>query len=116
MSLHSSLKTKSGALNQHRNLLTRTERIAKLMDQGNAARAVAVAARNSYSSEVHTVWLLHWRSEVAVAVVDSHCVDVHVVRAVQERSDVRVARTEMYCFGHFPKPWTGFSIESTVSL
>ena len=35
MSLHSSLKTKSGALNQHRNVLTRTERIAKLMDQGN---------------------------------------------------------------------------------
>ena len=30
MSIHSSLKTKSGALNQHRNVLTRAERIAKL--------------------------------------------------------------------------------------
>ena len=30
MSIHSSLKTKSGALNQHRNVLTRTERVAKL--------------------------------------------------------------------------------------
>ncbi len=27
MSLHSSLKTKSGALNQHRNVLTRAERV-----------------------------------------------------------------------------------------
>ncbi|MCH2162300.1 MAG: small basic protein [Phycisphaerales bacterium] len=35
MSLHSSLKTKSGALNQHRNVLTRAERIAKLLDQGD---------------------------------------------------------------------------------
>ena len=32
MSLHSSLKTKSGALNQHRSVLTRPERIAKLLD------------------------------------------------------------------------------------
>jgi len=30
MSIHPSLKTKSGALNQHRNVLTRSERIAKL--------------------------------------------------------------------------------------
>ena len=30
MSIHPSLKTKSGALNQHRNVLTRAERIAKL--------------------------------------------------------------------------------------
>lgn len=30
MSMHSSLKTKSGALNQHRNVLTRDERVAKL--------------------------------------------------------------------------------------
>jgi small basic protein (TIGR04137 family) len=30
MSLHRSLKTKSGALNQHRNVLTRAERISKL--------------------------------------------------------------------------------------
>ncbi|MEY3025879.1 MAG: small basic protein [Phycisphaerales bacterium] len=30
MSIHSSLKTKSGALNQHRNVLSRDERIAKL--------------------------------------------------------------------------------------
>ena len=33
MSLHSSLKTKSGALNQHRNVLTRAERIAQLADK-----------------------------------------------------------------------------------
>lgn len=33
MSLHRSLKTKSGALNQHRNVLTRAERIAKLSEQ-----------------------------------------------------------------------------------
>jgi len=30
MSIHPSLKTKSGALNQHRNVLTRAERVAKL--------------------------------------------------------------------------------------
>lgn len=30
MSIHSSLKTTSGSLNQHRNVLTRTERLAKL--------------------------------------------------------------------------------------
>ena len=30
MSLHSSLKTKSGALNQHRNVLTRAERVEAL--------------------------------------------------------------------------------------
>jgi small basic protein (TIGR04137 family) len=34
MSLHSSLKTTSGALNQHRNVLTRAERIAKLAERG----------------------------------------------------------------------------------
>ena len=33
MSLHRSLKTKSGALNQHRNVLTRAERIAKLTSE-----------------------------------------------------------------------------------
>ena len=33
MSLHRSLKTTAGALNQHRNVLTRTERIAKLIEQ-----------------------------------------------------------------------------------
>ena len=33
MSLHRSLKTKSGALNQHRNVLTRAERIKKLSDE-----------------------------------------------------------------------------------
>ncbi len=32
MSIHSSLKTKSGALNQHRNVFTRDERVAKLME------------------------------------------------------------------------------------
>ncbi|MHC4219301.1 MAG: small basic protein, partial [Planctomycetota bacterium] len=33
MSLHRSLKTKPGALNQHRNVLTRAERIAQLSEQ-----------------------------------------------------------------------------------
>ncbi|MHC4126794.1 MAG: small basic protein, partial [Planctomycetota bacterium] len=33
MSLHRSLKTKPGALNQHRNVLTRAERIARLSAQ-----------------------------------------------------------------------------------
>jgi large subunit ribosomal protein L25 len=33
MSLHRSLKTTSGALNQHRNVLTRAERIAKLSEE-----------------------------------------------------------------------------------
>jgi small basic protein (TIGR04137 family) len=33
MSLHRSLKTKPGALNQHRNVLTRAERITMLRDQ-----------------------------------------------------------------------------------
>ena len=33
MSLHRSLKTKSGALIQHRNVLTRAERIAKLTSE-----------------------------------------------------------------------------------
>jgi small basic protein (TIGR04137 family) len=32
MSLHTSLKTKSGALRQHRNVLTRAERIASLSE------------------------------------------------------------------------------------
>ena len=32
MSLHRSLKTKPSALNQHRNVLTRAERITKLSD------------------------------------------------------------------------------------
>jgi small basic protein (TIGR04137 family) len=33
MTIHSSLKTKSGALSQHRNVLTRAERITKLTGQ-----------------------------------------------------------------------------------
>ncbi len=33
MSLHRSLKTTAGALNQHRNVLTRTERIEMLAEQ-----------------------------------------------------------------------------------
>ena len=33
MSLHRSLKTKPGALNEHRNVLTRAERIARLLEQ-----------------------------------------------------------------------------------
>lgn len=40
MSLHSSLKTTSGALNQHRNVLTRAERIAKLTDEGRFTEGV----------------------------------------------------------------------------
>jgi len=34
MSLHRSLKTKPSALNQHRNVLTRAERIQKLSEKG----------------------------------------------------------------------------------
>lgn len=34
MSLHRSLKTKPAALNQHRNVLTRAERIARLSAEG----------------------------------------------------------------------------------
>ncbi len=34
MSLHRSLKTKPAALNQHRNVLTRAERIAQLKEEG----------------------------------------------------------------------------------
>jgi small basic protein (TIGR04137 family) len=33
MSLHSSLKTNAGALSQHRNVLTRAERISQLQDK-----------------------------------------------------------------------------------
>ncbi len=33
MSLHHSLKTEPGALNEHRNVLTRAERITRLIDQ-----------------------------------------------------------------------------------
>jgi small basic protein (TIGR04137 family) len=33
MSLHRSLKTKPGALNQHRNVLTRAERIGRLVNE-----------------------------------------------------------------------------------
>ncbi len=33
MSIHRSLKTTSGSLNQHRNVLTRAERIAKLSSE-----------------------------------------------------------------------------------
>ena len=34
MSLHPSLKTKAAGLNQHRNVLTRVERVAKLIEKG----------------------------------------------------------------------------------
>ena len=34
MSLHRSLKTKPAALNQHRNVLSRAERIEKLIERG----------------------------------------------------------------------------------
>lgn len=34
MSLHRSLKTQPAALNQHRNVLTRDERIARLVERG----------------------------------------------------------------------------------
>ena len=37
MSLHSSLKTKSGALRQHRNVLTRAERVEFLKAKGEFA-------------------------------------------------------------------------------
>ena len=37
MSLHRSLKTKPAALNRHRNVLTRAERIDMLMEQGQFA-------------------------------------------------------------------------------
>ncbi len=35
MSLHRSLKTKPAGLNQHRNVLTRAERVEKLVSQDN---------------------------------------------------------------------------------
>ena len=35
MSLHRSLKTQPSALNQHRNVLTRAERIERLKDRGD---------------------------------------------------------------------------------
>ena len=38
MSLHRSLKTKPAALNQHRNVLTRAERIARLTELGRFTR------------------------------------------------------------------------------
>ncbi len=45
MSIHPSLKQKSGALNQHRNVLTRTERIAKLteLDLFSASKNTALS-------------------------------------------------------------------------
>lgn len=44
MSIHSSLKQKSGALNQHRNVLTRAERVAKLteLEKFDAAKDTAL--------------------------------------------------------------------------
>ncbi len=41
MSLHRSLKTKSGALEAHRNVLTRPERIAKLTEEGRFGNEAA---------------------------------------------------------------------------
>ncbi len=41
MSLHRSLKTKPGALNQHRNVLTRAERIGQLTDQSRFEAGVS---------------------------------------------------------------------------
>ncbi len=38
MSLHRSLKTTAGALNQHRNVLTRAERIEKLAEEDRFRR------------------------------------------------------------------------------
>ena len=45
MSIHPSLKQKSGALNQHRNVLSRAERIAKLteLDLFNPAKNTALS-------------------------------------------------------------------------
>ena len=65
MSLHRSLKTKPGALNEHRNVLTRAERIARLMEQNRfqpgtdsplalvkvANRAVATAKKKKAAKE-----------------------------------------------------------------
>jgi len=44
MSIHSSLKQKSGALNQHSNVLTRAERVAKLteLEKFDAAKNTAL--------------------------------------------------------------------------
>ena len=41
MSLHRRLKTKPGALNQHRNVLTRAERIEQLTEQSRFDAAVS---------------------------------------------------------------------------
>ena len=41
MSLHRSLKTKAGALNQHRNVLTRAERIERLTEQSRFETGVS---------------------------------------------------------------------------
>ncbi|MDA0803686.1 MAG: small basic protein [Planctomycetota bacterium] len=43
MSIHSSLKSKSGSLSQHRNVLSRPERIAKLTESGAMDPASASA-------------------------------------------------------------------------
>jgi small basic protein (TIGR04137 family) len=58
MSIHPSLKTKSGALAQHRNVLTRTERIAKLsaeerfsMDKNSALGLVKVRSIKAAASK-----------------------------------------------------------------
>ncbi len=68
MSLHRSLKTKPGALNEHRNVLTRAERIDRLVEQGRfhpetdspialakvANRSVATAKKKKAAQEDET--------------------------------------------------------------
>ncbi len=69
MSLHRSLKTKPGALNEHRNVLTRAERIARLLEQDRfqpdrdsplglvkvANRSVATGKKKKAAKEQETV-------------------------------------------------------------
>jgi small basic protein (TIGR04137 family) len=68
MSLHRSLKTEPAALNQHRNVLTRAERIVRLIDEGKhdpkedsplgltkvASRKVAVKKKKKADDETKT--------------------------------------------------------------
>ena len=68
MSLHRSLKTKPGALNEHRNVLTRAERIVRLLEQDRfqpdrdsplglvkvANRSVATAKKKKAAKEQET--------------------------------------------------------------
>ena len=82
MSLHRSLKTKSGALNQHRNVLTRAERIAKLTDEERFSpeknSALGVVARlegelrDALRSSQHVAMLVEGAGLGLEAGVDAH--------------------------------------------